>query len=171
VIALLKTFIDVLALRKGPEVIPASWLVLGYSLGILALAWVVQLALLSVSADGVLPVLTAYAAGLSFYAAVAFYSGFRRRILPMLSTIIACGSLLAILAVAAGILILPLVGGTVANLVALLVYFWSIPVKGHVVARTLGKHWFIGIAIAMVEFGLRFTLETSLLALQQGDGA
>ena len=89
----------------------------------------------------------------------------------MLSALIACGSLLAMFSVAAGVLILPLLGDAVANAIGILIFFWSVPVKGHIVARTLDKHWFIGIAIAVIEFVLRFTIETSLLASQQGGGA
>ena len=170
-ITLLKAYIDIVALRKGPEDIPASWLVLGISLLLLAMAWVVQISLLNLRAAAAVPVVVAYTAGLFLYVSVARFAGFGRRILPMLSALIACGSLLAMFSVAAGVLILPLLGDAVANAIGILIFFWSVPVKGHIVARTLDKHWFIGIAIAVIEFVLRFTIETSLLASQQGGGA
>ena len=44
-LVLLKTYLDIIALRKGPDAVPASWLVLNLSLAILAFAWLFQVSL------------------------------------------------------------------------------------------------------------------------------
>lgn len=167
-IALLRTYMDIIALRKGPDSIPASWLVFGISLGLLALAWLVQAMLIELPAAGVLAALIAYAMALAFYSAIVFLFGFPARLLQMLSTLIACGSIVAILSAASGILFGQLLGAAAGNSISTLVFFWSVPVKGHVVARTIEKHWFFGVGIAMLAFILRFGIETSYLAQQQG---
>ena len=165
--ALLRTYLDIIALRSGPNVIPASWLVLLVSLGLLTLAWTVQLSLIDVPDGAVVPALTAYATALGFYAAVVSLLGFRRRLLPMISTIIACGSIIAVLSTVGAVVLAPITGAVVANSFATLVWFWSVPVKGHVVARTVDRHWFFGIGVAMLAFVLRFAVEASLVARQQ----
>ena len=92
-IALLRTYLDVIALRKGPDAIPPSWLLLVFSFGLLAIAWTLQFALMDGPVSGVLPALFAYALALGFYASGASAMGFRSRVLQMLSTLVACGSL------------------------------------------------------------------------------
>ena len=163
-IALLKTYLEIIALRRGPELIPASWLVLLVSLGLLTLAWTVQLSLIDVPEGTVMPALIAYGAALGFYSIVVSSLGFRRRLLPMISAIIACGSIIAVLSTVGAMFLAPITGAVVANSFATLVWFWSVPVKGHVVARTVNKHWFFGIGVAMLAFVLRFGVEASLIA-------
>jgi hypothetical protein len=166
--AILKTYLEIIALRKGPDVIPASWLVLSFSLLLLTLAWTIQLSVIDVPDGSVQPALIAYAAALAFYAIIASLLGFRHRLLPMISTIIACGSMIAVASTVGAVMLAPLTGAAVANSFATVVWFWSVPVKGHIIARTVEKHWFFGIGIAMFAFLLRFGVETSLLANQQG---
>ncbi len=163
-IALLRTYLDVIALRKGPDAIPPSWLLLFVSFGLLAIAWVLQFALLNGPVSGVLPALLAYLLALGFYASVASALGFRRRVLQMLSTIVACGSLLAIVSATTSILLRPILGAQIAVSLGTLIWFWSVPVKGHIVARTVQKHWFFGIGIAMLAFILRFGVEASFFS-------
>ena len=163
-IALLRTYLDVIALRKGPDAIPPSWILLYVSFGLLAVAWALQFALIDGPVSGVLPALFAYALALGFYATVATALGFRHRVLQMLSTIIACGSLLAIVSATSSLLLRPVLGSQIAISLGTLVWFWSVPVKGHIVARTVQKHWFFGIAIAMLAFILRFGVEASFFS-------
>lgn len=166
--ALLKTYVDIIALRKGPDAIPASWLILYASLGMLGIAWLVQLSLIDAPLAGVVPALVAYGVALAFYSAVVVLFGYRRRVMQMLSTVIACGSIIAVVSAVSGTLIAPLIGQPLASSVAMLIWFWSVPVKGHVIAKTIEKHWFLGIAIAMLAFVLRFGVESSLFIRQQG---
>jgi len=168
-IELLKTYLDMIALRRGPDAVPASWVVMYVSLGLLGLAWVVQLLLIDVPFTGIFAALIAYAAALALYALVALAFGFGRRLLQMQASIIACGSLVAMLSAASAVLLAPLAGGQVASTVASLIWFWSVPVKGHIVARTIEKHWYFGVGVAMLAFILRFNVESGLFN-QQGAG-
>ena len=167
-IALLQTYVDVIALRKGPDAVPASWLIFGFSVLLYAANWAAQFAVSRNAADVIGPSMMAYLSGLLVFLAVAIFSGYSSRALQMMSTIIAVGSLLAILSIAATVLAVLLGAGTGAGYVGLGVYLWSIPVKGHILARTINTHWLIGAAIAFLEYFLRRTIESGLYFMQQG---
>ncbi|MDX1482364.1 MAG: hypothetical protein R3315_11845 [Woeseiaceae bacterium] len=169
-IALFRTYLDVIFLRKGPDAIPASWLVLYVSLAILAVSWSLQLLQSSASLAAVAIALVAYALALLFYSAIVVLFGFGRRLLQMLSTLIACGSIIALTSAAIGVLLEPLAGGVAAATISSLVWFWSVPVKGHIIAVTIEKHWFVGIGIAMLAYIFRYGIVSSFV-LQQQSGA
>ena len=167
-IALLRTYLDVILLRKGPDAIPASWLMLYVSLGILTLSWVVQLLQVPASPSAVGVALLAYALALAFYSTIVILFGFGRRLLQMLSTLIACGSLIALTSSAISIVLEPVAGRVAAATIASLVWFWSVPVKGHIISVTIEKHWFIGIGIAMLAYIFRYGIVSSFVLQQQG---
>ena len=50
------------------------------------------------------------------------------------------------------VLLPPLLGAATANVVVTLVLLWSIPVEGHIIARAIDQHWFLGVAIALAVF-------------------
>jgi hypothetical protein len=74
-------------------------------------------------------------AGYFVYWSVLAATGFRRRFMPTVSCIMACGSILTILMVA-----------------SFVVLVWSVPVKGHIIARAIERHWYVGIAISLAIF-------------------
>ena len=161
VLVLLKTYLDMIALRKGPDAIPASWLVVYVSLALLATAWFVQIALLDNVGEGrAWPALAGYALALSFYSSVIVLFGFPRRVKQALASIIACGSILAVVAVAELTLLSPLLGPGVAGPLSTLIWYWSVPVKGHIMAHAIGQHWFVGVTIAIAAFIMRIGVET-----------
>lgn len=108
--------------------------------------------------------LAAYGFGIAFYAAIIFVAGYGHRLLAAISTIIACGSLITLAFVAEMVLLEPVLGGDVAGLLATLIIFWSVPVEGHIIASTIERHWFLGIAIAMLAFIMQYGLQISLTA-------
>lgn len=170
-IALLKTYLDIVALRKSPADLPSSSLVLAVSVILVGSTFALQFLLFSTPSASIMNVLYGYAAELSVYLSTATLAGFSQRLRQMLSAIIGCGALIALLSVAVRILALPLVGGVAANALAVLTFFWAVPVKGHIMARTLDRHWFIGIAVAMLAFVVRFSVESILVVIQQGGGS
>ena len=87
--------------------------------------------------------------GYGFCWIVMAATGFTHRFLPTVSCIMACGSILTIMMVATYVWLRPIVGDPVAALVAWLVLIWSVPVKGHIIARAINQHWYTGIAIAL----------------------
>jgi hypothetical protein len=94
-----------------------------------------------------------------FYACVLAVTGFARRILQALTSIIGCGAILTILAIAEFVMFRPFVGQAFAGLVAVLIGLWSVPVEGHIISRAIGQHWFAGIAIAVAATVLQFVFQ------------
>lgn len=148
---LLRTFVDIIRLRKGPEHVPDSTLVLVVALILFTVAMIVSDALVESSGTGV--VLTSVFVsfgGYVLYWMVLLATGFPHRLLPTVSCIMACGSLLTIAMVVAFVILAPLLGREAAALIAWLVLIWSVPVKGHIIARAIERHWYVGITIALV---------------------
>ena len=148
---LLRTFVDIIRLQKGPEHVPASSLVLIVALILFAVAMTVSEALVESSGTSVMliSVLVSFG-GYLLYWMVLLATGFAHRLLPTVSCIMACGSLLTIAMVISFVVLEPLLGANTAALIAWLVLIWSVPVKGHIIARAIEKHWYVGITIALV---------------------
>ena len=79
-----------------------------------------------------------------------------------MSAVIACGSILTLLFVAAYVLLNPFLGGDIAVVVATLIIIWSIPVEGHIIARGIEQHWYIGIVIAMTVFITQYAFQSTM---------
>ncbi len=150
-------------LRKGPEHIPDSALVLLLSFGLLLFATFCSTVLINPDAgDSV--VLSFVTSLLSYvlYGFVLASTGFARRFVQTISAIMACGSILTVLMVFAYAMFAPFLGANFASIVATLILFWSVPVKGHIIARAIERHWYIGIAISMAIFILQFAIYSAL---------
>lgn len=102
--------------------------------------------------------------GYLLYWVVLLLTGFRHRIVPTIASIMACGSLLTILMVLIVIVLRPLGGQVFASLLASLILFWSVPVKGHIIARAIERHWYVGIAIALGIFIVQYAAYQAMLA-------
>jgi hypothetical protein len=160
---LLKTFIDIILLRKGPEHVPDSGVVLVFSGSLLLLSTLVSAALVqSAETDSNLMSLISNLIGYVLFWLVLAVTGFARRVVPTMASIMACGSILTILMVAAAIIIAPALGGSMAAIVFGMILFWSVRVKGHIIARAIERHWYTGTAIAVTIFIMQYV---SYLAL------
>lgn len=161
---LLRTYLDMIALRKGPDAVPSSWLVVGISVLLLAISWFVQTILLDSVGEGrMLPALAGYFLALFFYGGVVSAFGFRRRIKQTLASIIACGSIIAMTAVIGLAVLAPLLGSNVARALSLLLLLWAVPVKGHLVAKSIQQHLFVGVTIAIAALIMRLGVETAFV--------
>lgn len=98
--------------------------------------------------------------GIGFYAAVLVITGYARRLLQTLTTVLGCGAILTMLFVAEFVFLRPVLGADFAGVIAALIIFWSVPVEGHIIARAIDKHWFTGIAIAVAAFVLQFAFQS-----------
>lgn len=96
-----------------------------------------------------------------FYSVVLLVTGHAKRSLQTLSAIIGCGSLLTFVFVTEYVLFKPFMGARIAGIIATLIIFWSVPVEGHIIARAIGQHWFIGIAIAIAAFILQLGFQSA----------
>ncbi len=100
--------------------------------------------------------------GYVFYTAILMVAGFLGRLGQTIASIMACGSILTLLMVFAYVMLSPFLGARIAALVATLILFWSVPVKGHIIARAINRHWYLGIAIAMAVFILQFVIYSAM---------
>jgi hypothetical protein len=143
-------------LRKGPEHVPDSVLVLLVSLTLFAVAMAMSEALVETagSSDVLISIYVSFA-GYILYWIVLLATGYLHRLVPTIASIMACGSILTIAMVIAFLVLTPLLGRNNAALIAWFVLIWSVPVKGHIIARAIGRHWYAGIAIALVIYLLQ----------------
>jgi hypothetical protein len=153
-------------LRKGPEQVPDSWLVFLFALALMQFASFVAATLINLGEDySHLLTFITHLLGLGIYAAILLASGFIHRIVPVLSAIIACGAILTLLFVAAYVMLSPFLGSDIAVIIATLIIIWSVPVEGHIIARGIERHWYIGIVVAMIVFTLQYTFQSAMTGL------
>lgn len=159
VLLLLRTLIDIVLLRKGPESIPRSTILFAMIVGIWLLSSLSVLALIEEydQADFVIGIFTALVA-LVCYAVTVIVAGFSARVLQTLSAILGCGALISFAFVAEFVLFAPFLGQAITGLVAQLILLWSVPVEGHIIARAIDRHWYIGIVIAILVFVLQYVI-------------
>lgn len=96
--------------------------------------------------------------GISCYASVVVLGGFSPRLIQTVTALIGCGAIIFLTFVAQYILFLPFVGEEVSGLAANLILLWSVPVEGHIIARAIDRHWYVGILIAISVFVLQYIL-------------
>ena len=131
-------------------------LVLFVAVGLFVIAMATSGALVQPEAgDTILVSVSVSVLGYVLYWLVLLATGFVHRLLPTVSSIMACGSILTIGMVVAFLALLPVIGSNAASLVAWLILIWSVPVKGHIIARAIGQHWYIGITIALTVYILQ----------------
>lgn len=161
---LLKTLIEIIFLRKGPEAIPYSSVLAGLIVAFwLTSSVIVSLLLQEDGESGFFRGLFISIVAIAAYAAVLVMMRKSRRMLQTFSAILGCGALIS-LAAAAGVVIFRYVlDETSAALIALLIIFWSVPVEGHIIARAIDRHWYEGIVIAALVFVLQLYIEFSIM--------
>jgi len=132
-------------------------LVLLYAFGLLLLATFISGSLLETSGrDSILLSFISSMLGYALYWIVLLLTGFIRRFVPTVASIMACGSILTMLMVAAAVLLTPFLGAPLTSIVVWLILFWSVPVKGHIIARAIDRHWYVGISIALAIFIMQY---------------
>ncbi len=160
---LIRTLFDITLLRKGPEDIPRSWLLLYITVALWLFAILAAAALIE-NFDGrdVLIAVVSFLIGVFCYMAVLLVTGHSSRSLQAASAIIGCGALISLAQVAELVIFTPFLGAVLTDLVAWLLLFWSVPVKGHIIARAIDSHWYAGIVIAMAIFLLQFAFTSAV---------
>jgi len=152
-------------LRKGPDIIPSSWLVflVAFSLLILSSSGVILLIDIgSPSNQNPLINLLAYFGGILFYVGVLAFYGYFDRTLQTITAIVACGSLITIAFVLEFILFAPFIGKNFASLIASVIMLWSIPVEGHIIAFAIERKRPFGVAIAILALCFQFFLQIQM---------
>ena len=80
------------------------------------------------------------------------------RLLQAVMALLGCGALISLVFVAMDTVLPAVSGETAAGIVATLILLWSVPVEGHIISRTIERHWYVGIAIAISVFVLQLVL-------------
>jgi hypothetical protein len=137
--------------------------VLALSFGLLLFATFCSTLLLEPAAgDNIVVSFASSLLGYVFFWIVLVVTGFGRRFVQTISSIMACGSILTVFMVFAYVMLTPFLGMNFASIIATLILFWSVPVKGHIIARAIARHWYLGIVIAMTIFLLQFVIYSAL---------
>lgn len=160
---LLRTLFDITLLRKGPESIPRSAILFALALALWLFSSLVVLSLIEQfdEQDFVVGLYTALA-GIVTYSAVVVAAGHAARVLPTITAILGCGGLISLAFVTQFVLFTPFFGPTVTGIIAQLILLWSVPVEGHIIARALDRHWYVGIAIAIGVFVLQYVIYSAM---------
>ncbi len=150
-------------LRKGPEHVPDSVIVLLLSIALLLFSLFCSTVLVNdgEAGDTLLALITALL-GYVIYTAVLGIAGHLHRFVPTIASIMACGSILSVLMAAVFVMLSPFLGRSPASLIALFVLLWSVPVKGHIIARGIEQHWYVGIVIAMIVFIVQYAFQSTM---------
>jgi hypothetical protein len=150
VLTLFKTFGEMILLRKGPDDIPHSTFLLvlvaflWFVVGLFAVILIDTYKNSSLLIDLMLAI-----TGLAIYAVVVSVFGRRERLTRCFTALLGCSVVFSIV-LYSGRLVLPMmVTENESELAVQLIWLWSIPVEGHIIARTVDRHWVIGFLIAL----------------------
>ncbi|MGI9270143.1 MAG: hypothetical protein ACR2QT_00085 [Woeseiaceae bacterium] len=161
----LKTLFDIALLRKGPEHIPRSIVLLLMAVTLWLFAVLTQLALIDQfnESDFALEIFSALIA-ITCYSTVVIGFGQAPRLTQTITAILGCGAILAVTFVFAYTFLLPFVGRAVMALVVWFIVLWSVSIKGHIIASAINRHWYLGLAIAVSIFVLQHVVHAYLTA-------
>lgn len=162
-LALLNTLLDIALLRRGPDALPAGSLVVVMTLGL----WMAGLFLLVVLVPGVAiqhldTAVLAWAVSVALFALVIVAAGFSSRLNQALAAIVGTGAVILLTQVVVLAAVRPLAGEGISDLLVNLLLFWSVLVKGVIVAQAINVHHFVGIGISVVVYVIRLYLSTAL---------
>ena len=162
--AFIKTLFDIVTIRKGPDAIPHSWLLLNAATVMWFLPLVVAVVVPGFGGAAVAATVASWALSLACYAAVIVVAGYARRLLQSTTAIIGCGAIIFVAQVVGLVTTSILLGAAAAELLIYLLLFWSIYVKGHIIARTIGRDWYVGLVIAIAVFLLQYAFSKAVVA-------
>jgi hypothetical protein len=158
-LALVSTLLDIALLRKGPDAIPRSWILLAMAVALWLFSSLAGLALIErIDETDFFLGLFGGLAGIVLYALIVVVSGRGERLIQTIAAIVGCGALIFFIFIAEYVLFTPFVGERITWLVANLILLWSIPVEGHIIARAIDRHWYIGISLAIAVFALQLVM-------------
>jgi hypothetical protein len=152
----IKTLFDIALLRKGPQHIPRSVILLLMAALLFVVAVLAALLLVDRfdESDVVLELFSVFIA-VACYSAVVLGARQGSRLTQTITAILGCGALLTMTLVGGYALLEPLIGALLMTLVAFLILLWSLSIKGHIIALAINRHWYVGLAIAVTIFVLQ----------------
>lgn len=157
---LIRTLFDITLLRKGPEAIPRAWFLFVPILAMWLFAVLAAVALID-RYDETSLAMSTFSAVIGVLCYVAVILAYRRspRMTQTIAAIIGCGALIFLAFVVEYVVLQPLVSDQVNGLIANLILLWSVPVEGHIIARAIDRHWYVGILIAIAVFVVQLVID------------
>ncbi len=170
-LTLFKMFVEIIFLRKSPSDIPHSPVLFVMVAAIwLSFGFVAVLLGEDYRSSGLVIDLILAAAGMGLYAGIVYFFGYRARLLQCLTAILGCSIVFSIVLFFGRLLLPLLLAETEANWLVQLIWFWSIPVEGHIIARTIERQWFVGFLFALVVLFAQLQLFTVVKPLLESVG-
>lgn len=140
-------------LRRGPDLLPHSWWLLGvtfiasFLLSLVSIAIILPGEPLDAHVTLVLTLLPTV-----YYFAVLLIAGFPQRFTQTMTAMFGADIALTIIHLVVFLLVSLLGDRNSALLLIQLITLWSIPVQGHIISRAIERHWLLGIGIAFSGF-------------------
>lgn len=158
---LIKTLFDIVLIRKGPDAIPHSRLLLSAAVILWLFPLVVAIVIVPTFEGAVVVVTVAsWLLSLACYALIVVLARLGHRLVQAMTAIAGCGALIFLGQVAGLIFLTPFLGAALAQIFIYLLLAWSVRVKGHIIARTIDCEWYLGILIAISVFVLQYAFST-----------
>lgn len=162
-LALLETLFDIIRLRKGPDALPHSSVLFAFIVAMWLIAGLVTTLFTAEldAKDFVIGTITGIA-GLLCYTAIVVLAGKQARLLQTLMALLGCGALISLVFLAGNALLTPFLDENIVNVVVSLVLLWTVPVEGHIIARAIERHWYVGVIAAMAIFMFQLILYSAM---------
>lgn len=163
VISLVRTFFDIILLRKGPDAIPRAMIffVIAVSMWLLS-AFLLVIAFDSFNLTDMTTGLLSALLGWVCYSVLLKLAGKSSRLLQTLTSVAGCGALLTVAFIVSNKVLQPLMGADPAFLIAYIILLWSVPVEGHIVSKAIDRPWYVGFAIAFAVLVLQINLDSAM---------
>ena len=147
---LIQTLLEITLLRKGPEALPRSWLLFVVAVLLRFLAIFLSAAVIErFTLETVRLDLVVWLASLLAFGGILLAAGKGDRLAQTLTAIVGIGAVVTFAMLFVVVLGATLFSETAVNNVAQLVLLWSVIVKGHIMARATGWHWYAGLLISI----------------------
>jgi hypothetical protein len=153
VLTLLKTLLEIIFLRKGPEDIPRSSVLFVILLGCwFAVGAIGAMVVETYDAEGLLMDMILTAVGFGVYAAALRIFEKSERLLQALAAILGCGAIFGAALFTGSYILTTVFAVSETALFSEFIFLWSILIEGHIIARTIERPWIIGILFALAVF-------------------
>lgn len=163
VLSLIRTLVAIILLRKGPEALPRAPVVFVISAGLWLLASISALVLVENYTGNTFILGTVIGTvGFIIYALLINAAGKGERLLQALSAIIGCGAILSFTILICEALLPYVLGKEHVQAIITLIWLWSVPIEGHIVARAIDRLWYVGFVAASTVFVVQLFLLASL---------
>ena len=150
VLTLFKTLVEIILLRKGPDELPHSTVLLLYVAGMwFAVGAVGAMMVDTYNGQTLLADLILTSLGFGLYAVVVKVFEKSERLLRALTAILGCGAIFGAVLFAGRYVLTTVLGVEETPLFSEIILLWSILVEGHIIARTIDRQWVIGFLIAL----------------------